>query len=66
MSEKVTQLEEELNPLRETRNYLQSQYEVLEVERNSLQAEVQRWKARTNHLIEQCNKSDPEEFKRML
>lgn len=40
--------------------------DTLAAEKNALKTEVDRWKARTSHLIEQSNKSDPEEKKRLM
>ena len=62
----VKELEAEITPLQDAKMLLQNLYESLQVERNALQGEVMRWKNRTNQLIEQCNKADPEEFKRLL
>jgi FtsZ-binding cell division protein ZapB len=60
------QLEDEFGPLRETCQEVTAQRDALQREVEIFQVEVDRWKARTNHLIEQCNKFDPEEHKRAM
>jgi len=64
--ERLGRVEAEVNPLRESANDLSVQRDSLEKEMEILQGEVDRWKLRTNQLIEQCNKNDPEEFKKAL
>ena len=55
----------ELGPVKAQLADVTGQKEALSVEKQSLEAEIGRWKARTSHLIEQCNKADPEEIKRL-
>ena len=62
----VNKLEADIAPLQQSLHEQQALLESLETERAALRAEVDRWKARTNHLIEQCNKVDPEEMKKLM
>lgn len=59
-------LEEKIQPLQAEVRELQSQKEALEVDKKSIMAELERWKTRTNQLIEQSHKTDPEEHKRLV
>ena len=59
-------MEEEITPMQAAQRELVSERDALTAEKVALTAEVQRWRTRTNHLIEQCNKTDPEEHKRLL
>lgn len=59
-------LEEDINPLQAANRELVAERDALTTEKTALLGEVDRWRARTNHLIEQCNKTDPEEYKRLL
>jgi len=59
-------LEEKIQPLQSDVRELQSQKDGLETDKNSVMAEMERWKTRTNHLIEQAHKTDPEEHKRLM
>ncbi len=52
--------------LQESNRSLSAQKDALLAERTALRKEVARWNARTNQLIEQYNKVDPEEYKRLL
>ncbi|XP_014791097.1 nucleoprotein TPR isoform X3 [Octopus bimaculoides] len=63
---KVKKLEEDIDPLLLNLRELTYQKENLATEKNNLSGEVERWKARTNRLIEQCNKSDPEEHRKIV
>lgn len=58
-------IESELEPLHMKARDLEAQREALTTEKTALEMEVARWKMRTTHLIEQCNKADPEEIKRL-
>ncbi|XP_052073511.1 nucleoprotein TPR-like isoform X6 [Mytilus californianus] len=63
---KVNKLERDINPMMQTIRDKQVIIDTLAAEKNALKTEVDRWKARTSHLIEQSNKSDPEEKKRLI
>ena len=58
----VKRLEEEINPLQESNHTLGAQCDSLSAEKKQLEAEITRWKARVNSLLEECNKIDPEEL----
>lgn len=64
ISLQVKALEAEILPLRESNGELLSQVEVLMGEKASLEKEVQNWKTRANHLIEECNRIDKEELEK--
>lgn len=55
-----------MRPLEENCRDLTAERDAAQKEVEIMRAEVERWKARTNHLIEQCNKFDPEEHKRAM
>ena len=55
-----------MGPLRETCEDMTNQRDSLTKELEILRTEADRWKTRTNHLIEQCNKFDPEEHKKTM
>lgn len=59
-------MEADIAPIQQSVHEQQALRESLETEQTALKAEVDRWKARTNHLIEQCNKVDPEEMKKLM
>lgn len=59
-------LEEKIQPLQAEVRELQSQKDALDVDKKSIVAELERWKTRTNQLIEQSHKTDPEEHKRLV
>ncbi|XP_070555151.1 nucleoprotein TPR-like [Ptychodera flava] len=63
---KVKELESAVTPLQEQNREMSDKNVALLAEKDSLTSEVKRWKARTNHLIEQSNKTDPEEAKRLV
>ncbi|KAH3695436.1 hypothetical protein DPMN_082895, partial [Dreissena polymorpha] len=63
---KLSKLEEIIRPLQADIRDLQSQRDALTTDKMSLNAEMERWKARTNQLIEQSHKTDPEEHKRLM
>ncbi|XP_041357517.1 nucleoprotein TPR-like [Gigantopelta aegis] len=63
---KVKKLEADIALYQTTIRTLQAQRDTLVSEKSSLMNEVDRWKLRTNHLIEQSHKADPEEHKRVL
>jgi hypothetical protein len=62
----VHRLEEEISPLQGSVRELTAHKEVLEVEKKTLTSEVERWKSRTHHLVEQSNKTDPEEHRKLV
>ena len=51
---------------RETQRQLSAQKDSLLAEKAALRNEVERWNKRTSQLIEQYNKIDPEEYKKLL
>ena len=53
-------------PLKQEITELESQIDCLVSEKKLLQEEVDRWKTRTNQLIEQSKKIDPEDMKRLM
>ena len=61
----VCKLEADIEPLQEQNRSLTAERDALSTDKISLTIEVTRWKQRTNHLIEQCNRADPEEQKRL-
>ncbi|KAK3607529.1 hypothetical protein CHS0354_025782 [Potamilus streckersoni] len=63
---KVRKLEEDITPLHNNIRELQALLDNLTAEKNTLKGEAERWKTRTNHLIEQSNKTDPEERKKLI
>ncbi|XP_033645246.1 nucleoprotein TPR-like [Asterias rubens] len=63
---KVCKLEADIEPLQEQNRSLTAERDALSTDKISLTIEVTRWKQRTNHLIEQCNRADPEEQKRLV
>ncbi|CAH1773591.1 unnamed protein product, partial [Owenia fusiformis] len=63
---KIQTLESKLSPLEETNRHLTGQNEAIQIENENLRGEVERWKARTNTLVEQSMKSDPEEHKKLV
>ncbi|XP_022089783.1 nucleoprotein TPR-like isoform X2 [Acanthaster planci] len=63
---KVSQLEANIQPLQDQNRELTAERDALTTDKTSLTIEVTRWKQRTNHLIEQCNRADPEEQKKLL
>ncbi|XP_038056577.1 nucleoprotein TPR-like [Patiria miniata] len=63
---KVGQLENDIQPLQDQNRDLEAKRDALNTDKIGLTIEVTRWKQRTNHLIEQCNRADPEEQKRLI
>ena len=63
---KGQELGEQLKPLKEANRLLVAQKDTLLAEKAALKNEVARWSERTTQLIEQYNKVDPEEYKRLL
>ncbi|XP_061166094.1 nucleoprotein TPR-like [Saccostrea echinata] len=63
---KVSNLEASVNPLQASIRDLTAEKEALLIERNTLKNEVDRWKSRANHLIEQANRTDPDEHRKIL
>ncbi|CAL1544987.1 unnamed protein product [Lymnaea stagnalis] len=66
LESKIRQLQSDIEPLQNRLRELESEKESLTIERNTLQEDLNRWKNRTSNLIEQSNKTDPEEHKRLL
>ena len=52
--------------MREVQKSLTAQKDSLLAEKTALKSEVERWNRRTSQLIEQYNKIDPEEYKKLL
>ncbi|XP_048255424.1 nucleoprotein TPR-like isoform X4 [Haliotis rufescens] len=63
---KIRKMESDIQPLQANLRSVQAQRDTLSAEKTAIQNEVERWKGRTNHLIEQANKSDPEEHRRIV
>ncbi|XP_025109062.1 nucleoprotein TPR-like isoform X2 [Pomacea canaliculata] len=63
---KVRKLEADISPLQAQLRELTAQKEAVELEKDSLAGEVERWKSRTHHLVEQSNKTDPEEHRKLV
>ncbi len=53
-------------PLQEQNRELTAQRDALTAEKASLAYDVNRWKQRTDHLMQQYNRADPEEQKKLL
>ena len=62
----MRKLESDISPLMQESRDKQVSIDTLSAEKNALKTEVNRWKARTTHLIEEANKADPEKMKLML
>ena len=62
----VSTLETSIDPLQASLRDLTTEKEALVIERDSLKNEVDRWKSRANHLIEQANRTDPDEQKKIM
>ncbi|XP_030839084.1 nucleoprotein TPR isoform X3 [Strongylocentrotus purpuratus] len=63
---KVSELEGAILPLQEQTRTITAQRDALAAEKVALSNEVNRWKQRTNQLIEKSNRTDPEEYKKLL
>ncbi|XP_064626009.1 nucleoprotein TPR-like [Lineus longissimus] len=63
---KVQKLEDDIQSLKETNRNLTAQKTGVAAEKISLQGEVERWKQRVSNMIEQSNKADPEERKKLI
>ena len=66
LEEKALESEKQIQSLQETQHSLIAQKDSLLAEKVALKNEVERWNARTNQLIEQYNKIDPEEYKKLV
>ena len=66
-SETVPQHSEqkELFSVEESNKTISSQKDTLLAEKTALKNELARWQARVNHLLEVCDKMDPEEFREL-
>lgn len=58
-------LESRLEPLQTELRAKVAQAEVLQGDVGFLRGEVQRWQQRTNQLLEQSSRTDPEAFRRL-
>ncbi|XP_037570837.1 nucleoprotein TPR-like isoform X2 [Dermacentor silvarum] len=65
LEERCAQLERELGPLREEVRSRAAQAEALQADVGFLRTEVQRWQQRTNQLLEQSSRTDPEAFRKL-
>ncbi|XP_071835519.1 nucleoprotein TPR-like isoform X3 [Apostichopus japonicus] len=63
---KVQQLEKVIIPIQEQVREQVAKLESLTTEKTALAAEASKWRLRANHLIEQYNKVDPDEQKKLL
>ena len=66
LEEGTQRLNTQMAALKETQRGLVAQKDSLLAEKTALRNEVDRWNTRTNQLIEQYNKIDPEEYKQLL
>lgn len=66
MEEDYQKLTAQMQALKETQRGLVAHKDSLLAEKAALRNEVDRWNTRTNQLIEQYNKIDPEEYKQLL
>ena len=66
LKEKHKKDEQQIQSLLESQRLLTSQKDSLLAEKVALKHEVERWNTRTNQLIEQYNKIDPEEYKQLV
>ncbi len=55
-----------MTPMQESVRSANAHRDAVQTEKTALQAEMDQWKERTKHLVEQCNKADPEEQKRLM
>ena len=62
----LKKLEEDIKPLQSEIRELQTQRDALTADKKTILAEAERWKVRTNQLIEQSHKTDPEEHKKLM
>lgn len=65
LEERCAQLERELGPLRDEVRTRVAQAEALQADVGFLRTEVQRWQQRTNQLLEQSSRTDPEAFRKL-
>ena len=63
---RVQSLDGDLTLLQASNRDLAATKGTLEMENTALQAEIEQWKVHTNYLIEQYNKINPEEMKRLV
>ncbi|KAK3915190.1 Nucleoprotein TPR [Frankliniella fusca] len=62
---RIRNLEQELEPLKERHNELSIQIERERAENNIMKTELTKWRQRTSQLIERANKNSPEDWKRL-
>ena len=62
----LKKLEEDIKPLQSEMREIESERDALRAEKKTILAESERWKLRTNQLIEQAHKTDPEEHKKLV
>ncbi|XP_040190312.1 nucleoprotein TPR isoform X2 [Rana temporaria] len=63
---KIRKLESNILPLQESNSELSEKSGMLQAEKKLLEEDVKRWKARTQHLLNQQKDSDAEECKKLL
>ena len=62
----MNELEGSIMPLQEQTRTVGAERDALSAEKTALTNEVGRWRQRTNQLIEKSNRTDPEEYKKLL
>ncbi|KAM4641426.1 nucleoprotein TPR [Discoglossus pictus] len=63
---KIRKLESNILPLQESNSELSEKSGMLQAEKKLLEEEVKRWRARTQHLLNQHKDTDLEEYKKLL
>ncbi|KAM4022992.1 nucleoprotein TPR isoform 2-T2 [Anomaloglossus baeobatrachus] len=63
---KIRKLEANILPLQESNSELSEKSGMLQAEKKLLEEDVKRWRARTQHLLNQQKDTDAEEYKKLL
>nr|DBA17744.1 TPA: hypothetical protein GDO54_016072 [Pyxicephalus adspersus] len=63
---KIRKLESNILPLQESNSELSEKSGMLQAEKKLLEEDVKRWRARTQHLLNQQKDTDVEEYKKLL
>ncbi|XP_066453180.1 nucleoprotein TPR isoform X2 [Eleutherodactylus coqui] len=63
---KIRKLEADILPLQESNSELSEKSGMLQAEKKLLEEDVKRWRARTQHLLNQQKDTDVEEYKKLL
>ncbi|XP_018427815.1 PREDICTED: nucleoprotein TPR [Nanorana parkeri] len=63
---KIRKLESNILPLQESNSELSEKSGMLQAEKKLLEEDVKRWRARTQHLLNQQKDTDAEEYKKLL